>query len=53
MYLYYENGKEEQYTLKDLQHLFDTVVDDEQKQSGTTFNIWLCEMLKMQILIEQ
>lgn len=53
MYLYYENGKEEEYSLNELQHIFDTVVDDEQKQSGTTFESWLHEMIKTQILIDK
>ena len=48
-FAYYENGKEDIYTLPQVKILFRDLVDDTQKSQGTTFEMWLCEMKKMQI----
>ena len=50
-FAYYENGKKEVFTLEQVKRLYDVIVDNEQKQSGTTFDLWLEEMERMQILI--
>lgn len=50
MYLYYENGTKEKLSLSEVKKLFETTVDNEQKEQGTTFETWLDEMEKMQIL---
>lgn len=50
-FAYYENGKKEVFNLEQVKRLYDVVVDNEQKQSGTTFDLWLEEMERMQILI--
>ena len=50
-FVYYENGKKEVFTLEQVKRLYDVVVDNEQKQSGTTFELWLAEMERFQILI--
>lgn len=51
MFKYYENGLEQTFTYRKLYRLFQTVVDKGQKEQGTTFESWLSEMGKMQILI--
>lgn len=48
---YYENGSEETFTLEQVKQIFQDVVDDAQKEQGTTFETWLDEMEHMQILI--
>ena len=50
-FVYYENGHEEVFTFNELKKLFKNEVDERQKSQGTTFDTWLDEMLKMQILI--
>lgn len=50
-YICYENESREVYTISELHKIFDTEVDEEQKENGTTFDLWLAEMIKMQILI--
>lgn len=49
-FAYYENGKTEVFTLSDVELFYELSVDNEQKQSGTTFETWLAEMEHMQIL---
>ena len=47
---YYENGSEETFTLEQVKQMFCDMVDDTQKKQGTTFETWLDEMERMQIL---
>lgn len=49
-FLYYEDGKEEKFSMRDVYRMFVTSVDQEQKDQGTTFQSWLDEMEHMQIL---
>lgn len=51
---YYEEGKEERYTLKALEEYFGKEPGlQEQKKQGTHFSDWLREMDHMQILIPE
>lgn len=51
---YYENGKKEKFTLKELVEYFDgDIALEEQKKQGTDFYSWLREMEHMQILIPE
>lgn len=50
MFNYYENGKIETLSARKVYRLYTIAVDDERKANGTTFNSWLYEMEKMQIL---
>lgn len=49
-YAYYEDGRKEILSLRDVYRMFNTKVDNDQKANGTTFQSWLNEMEKMQIL---
>lgn len=51
---YYENGKQEKHTLRDLEDYFENSAGlQEQKDQGTDFESWLNEMERMQILIPE
>ena len=49
-YMYYEEGTQKQLSMRKVYRLYLTQVDKEQKELGTTFNTWLEEMRKYQIL---
>ena len=49
-FTYYEDGRGVIYTIPQVKSLFCDLVDDTQKSQGTTFEMWLYEMEKMQIL---
>lgn len=50
-WIYYEDSKEEKFSQKDLEKMFASNQGlAEQKKEGTTFETWLSEMEKMQIL---
>ena len=51
MFKYYEDGHEKKITFRKAFRMFTTLVDNEQKEQGTTFSSWLSEMEKLQILI--
>ena len=51
MFKYYEDGTDKKITFRKAYRMFTVMVDDEQKEQGTTFPSWLSEMEKMQILI--
>ena len=51
MFKYYEDGTDKAITFSKAYRMFTVMVDDEQKEQGTTFASWLSEMEKMQILI--
>lgn len=52
-YACYETGEEKIYTEDQMREYFENEPDlDVQKEQGTTFDSWMCEMLKMQILDE-
>ncbi len=51
-YVYYEDGRKEIFSMRDVYRMFKTKVDNNQKANGTTFQSWLDEMKKMQILIK-
>lgn len=54
VWCYYEEGKEERYTLKALKKYFSKDPGlQEQKNQGTHFSDWLGEMERMQILISE
>lgn len=46
---YYEEGKPQRVSMRKAFRMFRTVVSTEQKERGTTFEMWLQEMLRMQI----
>lgn len=52
-FLYYEDGKIEKLSMRDVYRMYDTSIDQHQKNQGTTFQSWLAEMEKMQILIRE
>lgn len=47
--IYYENGNPQRITMRKAYRIWVTMVDDEQKEAGTTFILWLAEMVKMGI----
>jgi len=50
---YEEENKKQTFSLERLQVTFDNDNSlDEQKENGTTFQTWLQELIKMQILVE-
>lgn len=49
-FAYYEEGNETIYTESEVKELYNTLVDDNQKSQGTTYESWLQEMIHMQIL---
>lgn len=49
-FAYYEDGNTKIYTMQELQCLFCALVGQDQKSNGTTFDSWLYEMERMQIL---
>ena len=51
MFKYYENGTDKTITFRKAYRMFTVMVDDNQKAQGTTFESWLSEMEKLQILI--
>ena len=51
MFKYYEDGHEKKVTFRKAFRMFTVMVDDNQKEQGTTFTSWLSEMEKMQIFI--
>ena len=51
-YSYYEDGRREIFSMRDVYRMFKTKVDNNQKANGTTFQSWLSEMEKLQILIK-
>ncbi|MHC1722499.1 MAG: hypothetical protein AB9836_04755 [Aminipila sp.] len=52
-YYYYEDGQEEIKTIVQLREYFEINPSvQEQRQQGTTFEDWISELLKMQILVE-
>lgn len=51
-YKYYEDGQNKVFTTTELREHFDTCEGlKEQKQQGTTFDDWIAELIKMQILV--
>ena len=48
----YENGRKERITMRKVYRQFTTIVDEEQKEQGTTFTSWLSEMISNQIFVE-
>lgn len=50
-FLYYEDGREKRITMRDAYRQFCTMVDNNQKEQGTTFQSWIAEMISMQIFI--
>ena len=53
MFVYYEDGRPKQYSMRKVFRLFQKQVGQEQKDQGTDFASWLSEMEKMQILIRE
>ena len=51
MFKYYEDGHEKKVTFRKAYRMFTTLVDNDQKEQGTTFSSWLSEMEKLQIFI--
>lgn len=51
-YSYYEDGRREIFSMRDVYRMFKTKVDNNQKANGTIFQSWLSEMEKLQILIK-
>ena len=51
MFKYYEDGHEQTFSFWKVYRMFQTIVDDDQKAQGTTFESWLSEMEHMQILV--
>lgn len=49
----YEDGKKKVFSMRDVYRQYCTMVDQNQKDQGTTFESWLDEMEKMQILIKE
>lgn len=49
-FTYYENGFEEIFTIPDLMQIFNTCIDASQKTQGTTFDSWLYDMERMNLL---
>lgn len=49
-FTYYEDGKKQVLSMRDVYRQYRTMVDEEQKAEGTTFRSWLSEMEHMQIL---
>lgn len=49
----YENGRKQRLFMRDVYRMYDRTVDQNQKDQGTTFESWLDEMEKMQILIKE
>lgn len=50
LYMYYEEGKPVMYILADLYFLYETKVDQEQKDAGTDFECWLYDCKKAGLL---
>lgn len=50
MFNYYEDGYCKKVTMRKAYRMFQTIVDDNQKENGTTFKSWLAEMEHTQIL---
>lgn len=50
MFRYYEDGYAKTLSMRKIYRMFSTLVDDNQKAEGTTFESWLYEMEHMQIL---
>ena len=46
---YYEEEKPQRISMRKAYRMFRTEVSAEQKNQGTTFEMWLQEMLRMQI----
>lgn len=46
---YYEEGEPQRVSMRKAYRMFRTKVSTEQKSQGTTFEMWLQEMLRMQI----
>lgn len=53
MFMYYENGRSEKWSMRKAYRLFNKCVGSEQKSQGTDFFSWLSEMERMQILIRE
>ena len=51
MFKYYEDGTDKTVTFRKAFRMFTTLVDNDQKEQGTTFSSWLSEMEKLQIFI--
>ena len=51
MFKYYEDGTDKTITFRKAYRMFTAMVDDNQKEQGTTFSSWLSEMEKLQIFI--
>ena len=51
MFKYYEDGHEKKVTFRKAYRMFTVMVDNDQKEQGTTFTSWLSEMEKLQIFI--
>lgn len=49
-FIYYEDGKKQVFSMRDVYRQYRTMVNEEQKAEGTTFRSWLAEMEHMQIL---
>ncbi len=49
-FVYYEEGKKKVFTMAKAYRHFVVDVDAEQKEQGTTFESWLHEMIRYQIL---
>lgn len=50
-FLTYEDGREKHISMRKAYRQYITMVDDNQKEQGTTFTSWLSEMIEMQIFI--
>ena len=49
-FAYYEDGKKQLLSIRDTYRMFRIMVNDEQKFQGTTYQSWMDEMQKFQIL---
>lgn len=49
----YEDGRKQRFSMRDVYRQYCTIVDQDQKDQGTTFESWLDEMEKIQILNRQ
>lgn len=49
-FAYYEDGNARFFTMPEVRRMYNALVGQDQKNNGTTFDLWIDEMEKMQIL---